>query len=550
MLFCGHLISNGERKPNPKKVESIRMLKSPSCREEAQSLFGLLNYHRTFISDFASKTASISSTYKGKQFKWTHEAETSFKNIQEEICNHVLRLRIPDLAKEKLVLESDASDKQMGACLFVCRQNNRHKHSETCLEPIEYFSRMFNDREIKYFIREKEMLAFKSALNQWRQYLLGRNFIWRTDHKAFKWAGQTPKPKIAKWMCEISEFDFSIETRKSHQMCITDGLSRIPMEINQLRLSPLDLKQFQKDDPTLKDIYNYVSINRWPRRISGAILEYAKLRQNLLFGPNGELKIKLGNSIKLIIPNSLKNDVMETYHNLVGHPGEQLTRIEITNRYYWLNMENEIIQFVKTCEQCQRTKPNLKPRKPPMAISDTPKGPWMKLALDLTGPLSETISRNKYILVITDLFSKKITAVALPSKDSWRIAKAARTIFLQNPRRPEAVLTDNGTEFKGEFTELLVEFNISRSLSAPYHPQSNGQVERMNQTLKNKLNYLDPSWTHWDEVLDEATHLINGTKQSQTGASPFEIAHAIQPTNLYDYLSDRNQTTADITTLR
>ena len=195
ILFCGHIITNGTRRPNPEKVTAIKKLKSPACKKEAQSLFGLLNYHRSYIQDFAKKSAEITKSYS-KGFQWTEEAEKSLISLKDEICKNALRLQIPDPKNANFVVESDACDKGMAAVLYVCENKYDHKHDAKCLRAVEYYSKGFDDQQAKYYIREKEILAFKSALQKWRCYLLGRKFVRRTDHADLKWANRVKTTKV------------------------------------------------------------------------------------------------------------------------------------------------------------------------------------------------------------------------------------------------------------------------------------------------------------------------------------------------------------------
>ena len=85
VVFCGQLISEGKRKPNPAKIDAVKNLSSPRNKKEAQSLFGLFNYHRTFIENFASKSAAITQSYRGKEFNWTWKSETAMNMLKKEM---------------------------------------------------------------------------------------------------------------------------------------------------------------------------------------------------------------------------------------------------------------------------------------------------------------------------------------------------------------------------------------------------------------------------------------------------------------------------------
>ena len=99
---------------------------------------------------------------------------------------------------------------------------------------------------------------------------------------------------------------------------------------------------------------------------------------------------------------------------------------------------------IRTCHECQITKPNLRPRKAPQGESETPKGPWEILAWDLIGPLDVTEDHNKYILTGFDRFSKRAYAFPIASKHSALVASHIENVILHNPRVPRKILTGHG----------------------------------------------------------------------------------------------------------
>ena len=92
---------------------------------------------------------------------------------------------------------------------------------------------------------------------------------------------------------------------------------------------------------------------------------------------------------------------------------------------------------------------------------------------------------------------------------------------------PRVIRTDNGTEFAGEFTQLLTTYGIKRRTTSPAHPQANGQAERVIQIIKTTLKkYVDGSNDQfWSEFLPEVLFYLRFTKARATGISPFEAIH-------------------------
>ena len=522
--FCGYIISNGEKCANPDKVKAVADLKSPTSKQGAQQLFGLLNYHRYFIPNFSKKAASITQTYGGaKNFKWTSAAELALKKLKKEISEKVLKLRIPNVNQARFVLETDACSSGYGAALFICSQTNKHKsHNAECLRPVEYMSRQFTTAQCDYYIQEKELYAGKEALRKWSHYLLGRRFDWQTDNACLKWAHRvrSSKPRISKWLAEISEFDAETILKPSSQMKVTDCLSRQFGELNTIQITKCELASLQESDDILHQIRNFVTINRWPHDCTDEIQFYKSQRNNLVFGRKGELLMQ-NDGYQVIPPKSLIREILVTYHDENGHPGEIKAKEEIQRRYIWATLKNDIKEFIQSCHACQTSKPNLKPRKPPLGESQTPKQPYDVIAFDLTGPLPITNMDHKYILVGIDLFSKKVYTAPLENKESALVSQKIKTFLFANPHLPTQILSDWGLEF-AEISRFCALHNIKHAKSPPYHPSTNGCVERANQTLKQRIFANGPT-DDWDVQLPEITHAINCSKNSANGYSPFAV---------------------------
>ena len=532
--FCGFDIENGKKMPSPAKIEAIKHLKTPTTRTEAQSVFGLLNYHRVFIPKFASKAVAITKTYRGG-FKWTEEAEKSLKHLKMEVGEAALQLKIPNIRNASFVLETDACNNGYGAVLFICNNNELHAHHNAkCLRPVEYASGMFSPAQMRYQTMEKELFCGKIALNRWSHYLLGRKFTWRTDNACLTWASRirSKNMKIATWLATIGQFDFTIELRPSKAMKISDCLSRQFTELNALQVTKRNLSELQAADSVLHYIKNYVSSNRWPNNPDPVFIPFLRNRQHLFFGSDGELLININNIIRTIPAEIMKTDIIQAYHDKNGHPGEQQCVKQLSRNFFWPGLTRDVKTYIKSCHRCQITKPNLHPRRPPHGLSETPEDAWEFIAFDLIGPLSITENGNKYALVGIDVFSKKVYATALTSKHATIVGREIRRILMSFPKMPKTILTDNGTEF-ATVPILCDQLSIKHNQSAPYHPQTNGAVERANQTLKSRI-YASDNETTWDDALDEILHSINCSENVVTGFSPFQVETGLQGENIFD----------------
>ena len=538
VTFCGYRIKDGVKYPNTEKIKAVKELRIPQSPKSAQMIFGLLNYHRAFIKDFARKAAPITKTYNSKgRFCWPKEANDALNLLKTEICDAALRLTIPCLKTSKFVLETDACDTGYAGTLFICKNKEEHgKHNSSCLRPVEYMSCQFTPAQSRYYIQEKELYSGKEAMRKWRHYLLGRQFDWQIDNACLKWAHRirSSKPRISQWLAEISEFDARTILKPSSQMKVTDCLSRQFAEINTIRISRSEITNLQENDPELKKIRNFAAIDRWPSKATEDVDYFKKHRSSIIFGRAGEMLVRDSGIVKLAVPDSIKREIIKTYHDDVGHPGIEKTITDISSRYIWPSLDRDVSNFVKTCHKCQISKPNLKPKQPPLGESETPSQPFEYLAFDLIGPLPTTDNENKYAIVGLDLFTKRVYAAPLPTKHAEFVLAEIERIVFSNPFPPKTILTDNGTEFAG-LQQFCHQYNIRHSQSPPYHPQTNGAVERMNQTLKQRLFEVDEEET-WDERLSRIVHAINCSKNAVTQSTPFQLETGFRGRNMQDQI--------------
>lgn len=144
-------------------------------------------------------------------------------------------------------------------------------------------------------------------------------------------------------------------------------------------------------------------------------------------------------------------------------------------------------KFVQSCDRCQR---NTKLAKIPSVLHpvEVPSGPIFQLwGMDLIGPLKETKNGNKFILNCMEYRTNWAEAFAIPDKQGIHAAKCIKSLS-NRFGVPNRIITDQGREFCNELnTGLCKMLNITHSVTAPYHPQANGKIERYNQTLSNTL---------------------------------------------------------------
>ncbi|KAL4103307.1 hypothetical protein QTP88_018772 [Uroleucon formosanum] len=208
-----------------------------------------------------------------------------------------------------------------------------------------------------------------------------------------------------------------------------------------------------------------------------------------------------------------------------GHVGIHRTIKKIKTQFNWRGLKEDVIEYIKNCESCQKGKVANKNVKQPILITSTSSEPFEKIFLDIVGPLVTTLSGNTYILTLQDDLTKYSMGIALPNHQANTIAEAFVTNFVCTHGIPQTILTDQGTDFLSKiFTEVCKLLQINKINTSPFHPQTNGSLERSHRTLTEYLrHYVDKKLNNWDEYLPYAFFVYNSTEHTSTGYQPYSL---------------------------
>ena len=210
-------------------------------------------------------------------------------------------------------------------------------------------------------------------------------------------------------------------------------------------------------------------------------------------------------------------------HPLGGHLGRDAMYNKILDKFYWKGMKNDIQKYVKTCEQCQK-RGNIG-SKGLLNLIKVGKA-WEIIGIDFVGPLGKTRKGNKYILVVMDYFTKWPEAKALKEATSEKVVEFLYKEIICRHGCPKVIISDNGSHFRNKVVDELCEkYEIKHNFTSPYHPQSNGLVERFNRTLCESLAKLSNQEKHWDEFIESALFAYRTTKHSTTKYTPYYLMH-------------------------
>lgn len=210
---------------------------------------------------------------------------------------------------------------------------------------------------------------------------------------------------------------------------------------------------------------------------------------------------------KLYLPanESLRLQVLRQAHDspLAGHPGRDKTLSNLNRFFYWPGMSTSAESYVKTCDLCQRSK---SPRHKTFGLLQPlpiPDGIWQSISMDHIVCLPESQGFDS-ILVVVDRRSKM--AHFIPAKavdDSKTLISQSWTHVFSKHGLPSDIVSDRGTLFTSNFfKETLKQAKIKSNLSTSYHPQTDGETERVNQILEQYLrSYCNFQQNDWSSLL-------------------------------------------------
>lgn len=440
----------------------------------------LQKVHQT-LCNFKSTLDGI--VEKRVRFLWTPETQTTFQVLKQALIS-ALVLALPDFS-QKFVIDTDACDVGIGAVL------SQKGH------PVAYVSRALGPRNRQLSVYEKEYLAILLAVQQWRSYLQLGEFIIRTDHKSL--THLTDQRLHTDWqqkaLTKMMGLQYIIQYKKGINNGAADGLSRKP--------------------PVSSQIFAIKTVQ--PAWLSSVVQSYAnnpqtqKLIQQLTLDPvssathslqQGVLRVKGRILVGPIV--KLQQQIIEAFHDSPqgGHSGFPVTYRRLVSLFTWPGMKTMVREYVKGCYVCQKAKPE---RIPPAGLLQPlpiPSDPWEVATMDFFDGLP-TSKQYNCLLVVVDKLTKY--AHFIPLKHPYNANKVAE-LFVDYVYKlhgmPSSLVSDRDPIFTSNFWQAVFKATGTQlKLSTANHPETDGQTERVNQSIECYLRCFisahPQQWAKW-----------------------------------------------------
>ncbi|GJR44474.1 putative reverse transcriptase domain-containing protein [Tanacetum coccineum] len=440
--FLGHVIDSRGIHVDPAKIESIKDWASPKTPTEIRQFLGLAGYYRRFIEGFSKIAKSMTKlTQKGIKFDWGEKEENAFQLIKQKLCSAPI-LALPE-GSEDFVVYCDASHKGLGVVLM-----QREK-------VIAYASRQLKVHEKNYTTHDLELGSVIFALKIWRHYLYGTRCTVFTDHKSLQHILDQKELNMRqrRWLELLSDYDCDIRYH--------------PGKANIKAQKPENLVNEDVGGMIRKDI---------PRE---------------RLEPRADGTLCLHGRSWLPCYRDLRSVIMHESHKSKYsiHPGSEKMYQDVKKLYWWPNMKADIAAYVSKCLTYTRVTGEHQRPSRLLVQPAIPEWKWDNIIMDFITKLPKSSQGFDTIWVIVDRLTK--SAHFLPIRENDPLDKLARLYLNRIVARhgiPASIICDRDRRFTSNFWKSFQKaLGTDINMSTAYHPETNGQSERIIQTLEDML---------------------------------------------------------------
>ena len=612
--FLGHIVGRSGLACDPSKLSAVRNWHEPTKLKGVRQFIGFVGYYRRFVKDFAKLADPlVSLTRKGVPFMWGSDQQDSFDALKAcLLCAPILGFPTEDdrfvldtdaslfaiggvlsqIQNEEEVVIAYASRslrlsqrrycitrREMLAAVVMCT------HFRSYLRGSQFMLRTDHSslRWLQKFKNEDGMLA--------RWYLLLGQFSVTFEYRPgalhnnadgmSRQCGQCKRPDCPVSAGDLPTIDNDTQSVLVDQPFATSEMgdsmdadllpefsgetwvaSALMDELTDDLPAPGvgdDLVSDTTSDKILQTVRSWVDSGVAPTWLECAGLS-PELRSwrlqvgNIKIDSEGRLwrrRSPPAVGSQLVIPVKKRREFIREFHDslFAGHLGITRTVYRLLDRVYWPGLRGDVQTYIKSCTVCIARKSPC-PRKVPMGHVEVGHR-WERVAMDLLD-MSVTTSRgNRYVLVMVDCFTRWTEAFPLPDKTAQSVADAFFNQVVCRFGMPAVIHSDQGREFENKILqELCLLGGSHKTKTTPYHPESDGMVERFNRTLLMMLAmFAGKNRDDWDDLLPAVMMAYRSSVHESTGFSPYRLMFGEECTLPMDIglPTDQSQSQQEIT---
>ncbi|XP_059059434.1 uncharacterized protein K02A2.6-like [Achroia grisella] len=525
--YLGYIIDKDGIHADPDEVTPILNMAIPRDISELRSFIGMVNFYSRFIKNLSMDLHPLYYLLKKDiLWEWGKRQQYAFDKVKRRLSETAALCHYePEAA---LIVTCDASARGLGAVLAQRTADGER--------PVMFASRALTPAELNYSQIQKEALAIVFAVKKFHQYLYGRPFKLRTDHKPLVtiFGPQHGIPsmtasRLQRWALILTAYDFDIEYVRSSEN-VADALSRMIMTYKEIGSGDgqecpeqtylhfaseallLDYNQLKIEtarDSTLSRVLSYLK-DGWPSEV-----EIKELKP--FFNRRHELYEELGCIMwghRVVIPKACTERVLNELHD--AHMGINKSK-QLARSYVWWPGVDEAVEAVcRACEVCASVADA--PERHTPRSWPWPERPWTRLHLDFLGPLE-----GATYLVTVDSYSKWIEISKVSSTSANCVIGILRTMWARFGI-PKKIVSDNGPPFSSaEFASFLKYNGVEHVFSSPYHPASNGAAENAVRICKRVIKKANIQRLDVITALNRYLLIYRNTEHCTTGESPAKL---------------------------
>ena len=509
-------------------------------------------------------------------FAPTPEEIESFNLLQKALTSETY-LHHRDPARQ-LYIDLDASKKYGFGVVVYHVKNDPLDNSfpRTDVQPILFLSKLLNAAETRYWPTELEVAALVWTLRKISHLLLqapNKKVIIFTDHSATTditrqvtlSSSSTDRLnlRLVRASQYVSQFDLDVRWRPGKQNIVPDALSRLlhskeeerdtkspgvldevlAFNMTYTQMSPgykENLQEAYANDKKWSKISNMLREERqrlWAQNANAATQETNEgditlpniqffLREDLIF-----YRDSLDDRERLCIPKSMEQKIFDQAHDKRSHGGFRRTYERIVQNYYMRHLTRRLKRYILHYPECQLNQTKRHAPYGSLRPVLTPPRIFHTITIDFVLALPALLSGLNALLTVTCKFSKKVTMVS--GKDTWDASQWAVALLyeLTDWGVPCAIVSDRDPKFMSQLWKTIFQtIGTDLMVSTAYHPQSDGQSERTNQTVEIALRYHLACYPEeeWDKFVITLRGTLNNSSNTSTGLAPNEIVYGMK----------------------